>query len=121
MVVFTQKIKQILERRGFKYLDICKAVDVAPSTFNSWLSKNNLPIDMLDKLSQELMVSPAVFFETDFNTTQTDTSPTQHLEARRIQDRIKNLEQLLKEKERIIQLQDDKISLLENNLAKNGN
>jgi DNA-binding Xre family transcriptional regulator len=113
MVVFSDTLKSILRRRNISQDEFAVLINVSVSAFKKQLAKNNLPLDIFDRICTELQVSPSAFLHYEHVPTDPMGDAGSFHKAKSQEKSLKNCQDLLAEKERIIKLLEDKIHLLE--------
>ena len=51
-IIFTENLNRIMQERGFKQIEVSKAIGVNPQTFNTWMKGKAIPrMDKVQKLA----------------------------------------------------------------------
>lgn len=98
----TQKIKTIFERSGFTKAQVAKSVGLTRPTLDAILDGCDVRVSSLEKYAKFFELSPGYFFDGENNPEGSKGKVSSELFT--LRERIKLLEEIVKQQERVIML-----------------
>lgn len=98
----TQIIKSVFEKSGFTKSQVAKSADLTRPTLDAILDGCDVRVSSLEKYARFFELSPGYFFEGDNNPEGKEGKVSSELFT--LRERIKLLEEIVKQQERVIML-----------------
>lgn len=127
MVVFTQRLKELIKRKRLSQQELANNINLPIETLKYQLRNNNCPIDVVDRISTYLEVPPQVFFEYNGESADLDQilvreSPEKYgmvLIDESLKVKIQGLEKIIEQKDLLLTEKQKLIEVYERQLNKN--
>lgn len=98
-----RKLKEDIKTAGFKISDVCKNIGMSETGFHLAVKNNTLKVRDLEKISNTLGVPVSSFFSDNDRQHKSASN-----EVNTLREKVKILEESIKDKNKIIRLLEDK-------------